>query len=577
MLKRKSTKFKFNPDNPIIYMEELDEHFDDENEFVCALDCHNTFTDTMGALSVISFDEIINIKFKVDRENSADKEHPLEFDKLFRIKNVYGRKLVKGQEETYILTRDGKITSFRSFKAINEEPKNIEKVHYFESFGSYETNYVVIRDSGMNVILEVYDGQLANVIQHHELMCSEDTLKVLQKENDVTKIASTVKFCVEYVSSVNEKAEEFFNAFLGCDLMNENISSILLASIDDRLLWIKPDDIDTKLISKGKILGMRSYNGGLMVIDQYWMLTNYYYCPESKIIKKNEIPLVGGVKCFRFHEDYLIYAAKYKMVIMKFPNPTLEPETSEISLGMVSSFTIVGDHDFLIAIDANKFFYLIPLMMSRYVYDKHDKNDFFELTQDQIIKLPESIKYLEKQEEELKALSEEFEREMDLKILLDHLEENHEFVGGSAKIKFLPCLMENDPNDIICNRTNSTNGGMIRISVILQSILKPFFFSIGFFRYTKKKGALVRDIDVDGKKQANFNIFVPCEVGDDPENEMELVIHFKTEEAVLEFPMTLDGVEKHEYYQDAKNDQMDEVIKTIEKLMEKNNFYDDFE
>jgi len=257
------------------------------------------------------------------------------------------------------------------------------------------------------------------------------------------------------------------------------------------------------LISKGKILAMRYYNGGLMIIDQYWMLTVYYYCPDTKIIKKNEIPLVGGVQCFRFHEDYLIYAAKYKMVIMKFLSPSVEPETSEISLGMVSTFTIVGEHDFLIAIDANKFFYFVPIMMSRYVYDKNEKNDFFELSQDQIIKLPESIRYLEKQEAELKLLSEEFEREMDLKILLDHLEENDDFMGGSADIKFIPCLMENNPDDIVCNRTNSTNGGYIKVSVTLQSILTPFSFSISFYRYTKK-GVVVRDVEIEPVHPTNL-------------------------------------------------------------------------
>lgn len=412
------------------------------------------------------------------------------------------------------------------------------------------------------------------LISTHDLLCNEDTLKVLQKENDVTNCSSTIKFCAEFISTVTQKAEDFFSEFLGVDL-SENKMSILLTSIDSRLLWIKPDGIETKLISKGKILALRYYNGGLMMIDEYFMLTIFYYCNTSKLVKKNEIPLVGGVRCFRFHEDYLIYAAKYKMVLMRFLSPSTEPETCEINLGMIATFTVIAEHDFMVAIDDNKLFFCVPLMMSRFIYDQNDKNDFFELSQDQIIKLPESIRNLENQEKELKALSEALNREMDLKILLDHIEENDDFVGGSAEIKFLPCMMENNPDDIICARTNSTNGGFIKISLSLNRLLEPFSFSISFYRHSKNRGVIVRDVEIERQKKLKFNIFIPDEAGDDPENKMQLNINFATDETVLEFPVRIDNIEKHENYQTIRNEMMMESIKAVEKLMEQNNISDD--
>lgn len=99
-------------------MNEIQEHFDDDQDFVLALDCENVFTDSLGALSIISYDEIINIKFKINKNNPG-AEHPLEFDKIYRIKDVYGKKLIKGEGETYVLTRDGKVSSFRSSKSID--------------------------------------------------------------------------------------------------------------------------------------------------------------------------------------------------------------------------------------------------------------------------------------------------------------------------------------------------------------------------------------------------------------------------------------------------------------------------
>lgn len=572
MNRRKSNKIKHDADNLFTYLSDLDDHLRKDNSFVCAMECSNVFTDSFGVLSIISYDEIINIKFKLDKT----QQQPLEFDKLSRFKDVYGSKFVKSKGTIYVLMRNGKIHQFKSLKSIDTVDELVmECVYYFESFGDDAEKFIAITENSSKIVLKVYELGFTK-IKEFDLMCSEDTLKALRKENNISSFAREILFNVEYLINRNDsedKIDNFFNAFFNCNLTEESVDEILLVSMNDRLMWIKnEEEIQTKLIAKGKILSIRYWNGGLMIIDENFMLTIFYYCNDTRIIKKNEIPLVGGVRCFRFYQEYLIYSAKYKMVIMKFISPSMEPETCEISLGMITTFTIIHDHDFLIAIDVNNFFYYVPIMQSRYIYDRSDKNDFFELSRDEIIKLPESIKYLEEQEKELKKLSEEFEREMDLKILFDHLDENDDFVGGNAIVEYLPCLLQVEAHDIVCKRTNNnSNGSYIKISLFLQSLLSPFSFSIVCYRHSKDYGVNVRDIEIPKPHENHFSIFIPTERSDNSQNRIEIFVHFKTEETVLEFPVLIERIDVNENYKEVNNDVMDECIKEIEKLMKSNN------
>lgn len=577
-------KSKHDPDKIFTSISEINDCFQKDDAFVAALEAYSEFTESVGVLSIISYDEIINIKFNLDKEKSP---HPLQLYKMVRIKSSLGMKLIRSKEITYLLSRDAKVYLFKSLKSIEiVESLEMDNVFYFESFGDTDT-FVMIVEKDSKIMLRIHGLGLTE-IRSFDLMCSTDTVKALMRENDLAQVAKEVTFNVEYlpdsIVDTDEKANEFFSAFLSCNLKEENIKDVLLVSVNERLMWIKYKEessnnmcdendvqIQTKLMAKGKILAIRYWNGGLMIIDEFYQLSTYYYCTDTKIIKKSEIPLVGGVRCFRFNEEYLIFSTKYKLIIMRFICPSMEPETSEISLGLISTFSIIRDHNFLIAIDANNLFFYVPIMQSRYIYDRNDKNDFFELSRDEILKLPESIKYLEEQEKELKKLNEELDREMDLKILLDHLDENDEFVGGNANVEYMQCLPKIDPNDIVCNRTNNSHGGgYLKISLAIQSILRPFSFSI--FAYRSKNGeVIVREVKISKIDKEAAQIYIPLEKSDNPENELKLFVNFKTEETVLEFPILIVNQTINENYQGIKNDMMSESINEIEKLMKTNN------
>lgn len=589
MSNRRSIKSKHDPDKVFVNIPELDDYFQKDDAFVAALEAYSEFTESFGVLSIISYDEIINIKFNLEKDKKALQSHPLKLQKMSRIKSSLGKKLIRSQEKTYLLSKDAKVYHFKSFKAIDiVDHLAMDQVFYFESFGDTDT-FVMIVEKDSRIILRIHGHELAEE-RSFDLMSNTDTVKALTTENDINQFASEVTFNVEFLQDKldsDAKAEDFFCAFLSCNLKEEKIKDILLVSVNERLMWIKyshkeeSSDVDmageendvqihTKLMAKGKILAIRYWCGGLMIIDEFFQLTTFYYCTDTKIIKKSEFPLVGGVRCFRFYEEYLIFATKYKVVLMRFICPSMEPETSEVSLGLITAFTIVRDHDFLIAIDANNLFFYVPIMQSRYIYDRNDTGNFFELSRDDIIKLPESIKYLEEQEKELKKLSEEFEREMDLKIFFDHLEENDSFNGGNATVEYIPCLPKIEPHDIVCNRTNrSSSGGYLKISLAIQSILRPFSFSISAYRHSKEGAVIVREVEI--AKNHQTQIYIPLEMNDNPQNELKLFINFKTEETILEFPIEIASQTVHENYQNMQNDMMKESLMEIEKLMKSNN------
>lgn len=235
MNKRKS--IKHDPDLLFSSMPEISDCFQNEASFVSALEVYSEFTESLGVLSIISYDEIINMKFKIDKENKTLK-HPLQLVKMFRIKSfgkTFGSKLVRSKEITYLLSRDAKIHLFKSLKTIElVDSLAMEKIFYFESFEGDEQNpneqFVMIVEKDSKIMLRIHGVGLVE-IRSFDLMSSHDTVKALTMENDVSQIASEVTFNVEYLpDKLDDKAEDFFCAFLSCNLKEENIKDILLVS-----------------------------------------------------------------------------------------------------------------------------------------------------------------------------------------------------------------------------------------------------------------------------------------------------------------------------------------------------------
>lgn len=461
----------------------------------------------------------------------------------------------------------------------------------------------MILEENSKILLQLYEqyfessGDFVCSKKEVDLMIEEDFINSLENDMRADKICKEFTFVAEVIINVmdNEPAMQFFNLFLNINVREEGVNDVVLLSINDRLMFVKycdvlersalevDMDLDEKtsiqsvLISKGRIMGIKFCNNSLMIIDDFWMLSIYFYCPLGGIIKKKDMPLIGEVTCFRFTKNYLIYSNEHSINFIKFNDPASEPETFEIDLKMIIKFTVIDK--FLLAIDKNHFFYYVPIRPPLFIHDRVKKNNEFEEIMDaEIIKFPQVIQHLQSIEKEFKNLSNQIETSKSLNLLLDHLLLHGEnFIAGSANIKFLPGVPSKTTiNDIICTPTNSKSGHTyIQISVTLQKIIIPFTFIIAFFRKTTSQGTLVRHIEVKNRKKTEFSIFVPAERDDDPKNIMELFVHFNfnsnSDKHVLQFPMPISYVEKNNLYQSVVRTDMNGYVEILANLMKQNN------
>jgi len=448
------------------------------------------------------------------------------------------------------------------------------------------------------IVLYIYDKSFDKDYSGYQrcvdLILPEDSIQTLENEFTLPKIKENFTFASEMLYNIteNELDVEFFTFFLGLDIKNENIRDILLVSMNDRLFYVKyvgtfdeestqmgeseqePLQLETVIVSRGKIKSIKYLNSSIMIIDEFWVLTIFYQCLKTNVIKRTEIALGDEISCFEFTDKFLIYSNRYKIIFMQFKLAPAEPDIIEVNLSLVATFSIAQNNEFLIAIDKNKFFYYVPIPHSAVPKDSDELAENYEkITNDDLKKFPDIVKYLENVEQDFKELSETIQHESNMLILLTHLERHDNVTAGNAKIKYLPFLTESQEDDIICDPINLQSGhSYIRIVIELDRIFCAFKFTIAFYRHTSQKGVLVRHIEIEPRNEkSKFAIYVPDEINDHPDNKLDLLAHFyvntKDECHTLQFPFSIKGIKVSSSYKNRQNIEIEKCIKALNKLL----------
>jgi hypothetical protein len=336
----------------------------------------------------------------------------------------------------------------------------------------------------------------------------------------------------------------------------------------------EPLQLETVIISRGKIKSIKYLNSSIMIIDEFWVLTIFYQCIRTNVIKRTEIALGDEITCYEFTDKHLIYSNRYKIIFMRFKIAPSEPDIIEVDLSLVARFSISQNNEFLIAIDKNKFFYYVPIPHSEVPKDSDViKENYEKITNDDLKKFPDVLKYLENVEQDIKELSETIEHESNMLILLTHLEAHDNVSAGTAKIKYLPFLTQSQEHDIICDAITLQSGhSYIRIVIELDRIFCAFKFTIAFYRHTSHKGVLVRHIEIEPRNEkTHFAIYVPEEIDDHPDNKLELFANFyvntKAECHTLQFPLSIKGTKVSTSYTSRQNIEIEKCIKALNKLL----------
>lgn len=452
---------------------------------------------------------------------------------------------------------------------------------------------------GSKVVLQIYDEQFDKEYSTYhrsvDLILREDAIPTLENEFTFEKLSQNYAFACEMLSNVTENAldVEFFNTFLDIKITQENIRDILLVSINDRLYYVKyrgpaeegssdmSEDsslmlIEPVIISRGNIKAIKYLDSSIIILDDFWVLSIFYQCVTTNIIKRREIPLGNQISCYKFVKDQLIYSTRHKIVFMKFKIAPSEPEISIVPLELVATFSVAENSNFLVAIDRNKWFYYVPIPKnSNNRKETESQEQYVSITNDQVKKLPGMIKYFENVEEELAVLSKAIKDESNILMFLNCLELTKDIIAGHAKIKYVPFLTATQPDDIICDQMSCQSGhGYVRIVINLSPVLSAFSFTIAFYRHTEANGTLVKYIDISPRNEKlNFAIYVPDEVYDNEDNKLDLCAHFhlnKTEQCdVLEFPFIIDSIKVSSGYQNRTNIEVENCIKALNKLLDK--------
>lgn len=373
---------------------------------------------------------------------------------------------------------------------------------------------------------------------------------------------------------------KFFSELLACDLDEQSIVDVVLMGIDEKLLWVKFKEsfkegavegytIETVTVAKEKIRGLKYNEGTLMMLDDRSVLTVFYLCPVTQLIRKNEIVLEGKIKCFQFHGSVFIYSNLDKVSFMDLKEPQ-EPSLIQIRLKGITCLTVV-DHlqRFIIGICWNQKFYHITFPSQRKQPKKKDQ--FEELQSSDIEMIPEVARFLENGEKKLLELEQKIKHAQSMQNLLAHLRRQKGFVAGEATVDFHQNFPQSLPeNAIVCKVTDQKLGSeFIEIKIKLEKILNVLNFSVITFDREGSNGTITKTLKVDGNKE-NVHILIPAESGDDATNKMSLELYiafdFTTQTRFLTYPIEITKVTSSTEARIGLGDSLDVCLETVEKM-----------
>lgn len=489
------------------------------------------------------------------------------------ILSISGVSVVKDSRNSFLLTKDQKIYAFKSYKRIFETPC-LTNVKFFECFSV--SCYAVVEQIGIEVKLLLYDSFVS------EFGLCKCMFDLTFPQDPVTADGSRKdeKFSVEIVASVRHK--KFFNELLVCNVDQESIVDVVLMAVDEKLLWVKfkgsfrdvePGDykIETIVVLKEKIRGLKFYEGILAILDESSILSIFYLCKVTQMIRKKELLLEGNVRCFRFHRGSIfVYSNLDKIIFIDLKNPQ-ELTKQYVSLKGITSFTIV-DHpqQFLIAINRNRMFYFVnfPSQNQRHI---KKPDEFEDLEGSDIEVIPEVARFLEKSEKQLKEIEKKIKRAQAIKSLMNYLTTEKETKGGEATIKFhrnLPGTINDDA--IVCNVTDQKLGcEFIEIQVELSKVFKVLNSYNIFFQRRGVNGIYNKTLKLEGHKEI-LHVLLPAEEDDNATNIMSLdlsiVLDIKGQTRLTMYPIPIKEVTPSNGPRVYFQDNLDTCLETIASM-----------
>jgi hypothetical protein len=351
---------------------------------------------------------------------------------------------------------------------------------------------------------------------------------------------------------------KFFNELLACNLKEELITDVLLISLDEKLMWVKFKKsftegaidgytIETITVAKEKIRGLKYFGGMLLMLDDHSMLTVFFLCPVTQLIRKKEILLEGKVKCFRFHHQGIFVYSNLQKVIFMDLNNLQDPTTFHVALKGITCFTIVDLlQKFIIGICRNQKFYYInfPRINQQ---ESRKSSQFIELKGSDVEAIPEVAKFLEHGEKNLLEIDQKIKRAQVLKSLIQHLATQKDFKSGEATIKFhrnFPVTILDDA--IVCKATDQKVGcEFIEIQLKLVQVLKALSSFDIIYRRHGSSGVITKTMKIDEYKEV-INILMPAEKEDDARNKMSIdlsiTFNVKGRARLISYPISITEV-----------------------------------
>lgn len=480
--------------------------------------------------------------------------------------------VVRDNRNSFILSKNGSIHAFKSFKRITE----LSDVSNVKFFNCFQKCYVLIEQVGADCKLHLYKS----FGDEFDASRCEFDLSFPIDAVSAGSSRDSLRVCVEMIEGkLQPDDERFFAELLACDLSGESICDVLLLTSNDRLMWIKYqhgfndgalDGYSIELITtaKGNIRGLKYGEGFLMMLDDLSTLTVFHLCSPTGLVTKKEIMLDGQVKCFRFHHNTFIYSNLKKIILIDLRNPT-EPTMSSINIKGIVCFTVVEELNAIIAICWNRLFYYAPLQVPQQQPEKQ-QSSLEELPASDIEAIPGVVKFLEQEEKTLLEIEQKVKEAHKLKILLQHALDNKNFTTGAAFITFHRNLPSTIPDGaMLCKVGDQRLGsGFIEIRIEFPKILAAMAFKVQFSRHGPS-AVVNRVLKIDSAKEI-FHFFMPAEASDKASNKMELQIIFsydlKGQNHLKTFPIEITKVSSSGGPLVMPRDELDYCIDVIEKL-----------
>lgn len=453
--------------------------------------------------------------------------------------------MVRDSLNSFLLTRDKRIFVFKSFKRVVE----LDGYSNIKLFDSFNKCYVIVEQTGAKVMIRLLDSFNDDRIScscEFDLSFPSDSVSINSNRNDEN-------ICVEMIEGpLSEATALFFTELLACNLQKESVCDILLTSIDNKLIWVKYKDsftdgaidgytIESITTANGAILGIKFYNERLLVLDETSLLSVFYLCPMTGIIKKKEMQLNGKVKCFRFYRSFFIYSNMKSVFFVSFSKPG-EPDVHSVDLKGIVCFTVVPELNAIVAICHHCMFYHLPVQFNH--QRAGNGLDFQDFTHADVESIPSVTRFFEVEEQKLMKLAETVRETQSLKFLLQHLSENKDFVAGSAIITFLNNMPKCSTKIIFCKVTDQKLGnGFIEVKLNLKKVLLKMRLSITLSRHLAS-GVADRIVKIDDACEEN-HIVMPAETTDDASNKMtlDLIFSYKSscngEEKLITLPINI--------------------------------------